>query len=530
MSWRDVRRLACMGLAVLGTLDGAGRAEGAEPLTAAEVDRVVAQAAAEAARQGLRAHVAVTDAEGRLLALFRMAGAADTVRIPGRPGEGLGGRELPAGAAAHSKAGTGALLSSGGQAFSTRTASFIVQQHFPPGIDLTPGGPLFGVQFSSLPCRGEQGPALPLGLAGDPGGFPLYRAGVVVGGVGVEGDGRYGIDRDAISADDEDDALREEASALAGTRGFEASPDIEASRILADGIRLAWSNVDPAASTSSAVAGVYELAPRAGQASPLAPAMSGPVRGQVDPLLPVRAGRVLSAADVGHILEQAAAQTVRTRAAIRQPLGSHARVSIAVVDVDGRLLGFFQNEDAPRFGIDVSVQKARTAAFFSSPAAGGALRSAGLGRYVGDLPLDGSVAFSTRAVGVLAQPLFPSGIDGTDPGPFSVALPAWSPFHTGLQLDLVQDRLLGTAAGPGCTAIAALPNGITIFPGGIPVYRNGAFAGAIGVSGDGVDQDDLIAAAGSAGFEAPAERRSDRLVFRGVRLPWIKFPRHPELD
>ena len=29
------------------------------------------------------------------------------------------------------------------------------------------------------------------------------------------------------------------------------------------------------------------------------------------------------------------------------------------------VLGFFQNADAPRFGIDVSVQKARTAMFFS---------------------------------------------------------------------------------------------------------------------------------------------------------------------
>jgi len=49
------------------------------------------------------------------------------------------------------------------------------------------------------------------------------------------------------------------------------------------------------------------------------------------------------------------------------------------------------------------------------------------------------------------------------------------------------------------------------------------------VSGDGVDQDDLIAAAGSAGFEIPLERRSDALEIRGVRLPWVKFPRHPEL-
>jgi uncharacterized protein GlcG (DUF336 family) len=274
------------------------------------------------------------------------------------------------------------------------------------------------------------------------------------------------------------------------------------------------------------------VAPRAGAGSPLVPGSSGPtggVFGRVDPARPVRAGQRLTSGDVERILGQAALQAGSTRAAIRQPLGSSARVSIAVVDVDGALLGFFQSEDAPRFGIDVSVQKARTAAFFSSPGAGDALRAAGLGRYVAGVPLDGSVAYSTRAVGVLAQPLFPSGIDGTDPGPFSLPLPAWTPFNTGLQLDLVLARLLGLAPGPGCTAIAALPSGITVFPGGIPLFKDGVLAGAIGVSGDGVDQDDLIAAAGAAGFDTPPERRSDRLELRGVRLPWVKFPRHPEL-
>jgi len=72
------------------------------------------------------------------------------------------------------------------------------------------------------------------------------------------------------------------------------------------------------------------------------------------------------------------------------------------------------------------------------------------------------------------------------------------------------------------------PNGITIFPGGFPLYRNGQLIGAIGISGDGVDQDDIIATMGSAGFESPAEIRSDRVFVRGVRLPFVKFPRHPD--
>jgi hypothetical protein len=149
------------------------------------------------------------------------------------------------------------------------------------------------------------------------------------------------------------------------------------------------------------------------------------------------------------------------------------------------------------------------------------------------VPLDGSLAYTTRAIGFLAQPFFPPGIEGTDPGPFSVPSGEWSPFHTGLQLELVQDALESALAGiapASCNAaVPRLPNGITIFPGGVPLFKDARFAGAIGISGDGVDQDDLIAAAGAQGFEAPREKRCDQRLVRGVRLPWVKFPRHPEL-
>ena len=78
-----------------------------------------------------------------------------------------------------------------------------------------------------------------------------------------------------------------------------------------------------------------------------------------------------------------------------------------------------------------------------------------------------------------------------------------------------------------CTAIPSLANGLQIFPGSVPLYKGSQLVGAIGISGDGVDQDDIIAAMGSAGFEAPPQIRSDRVFVRGVRLPYVKFPRHP---
>lgn len=52
--------------------------------------------------------------------------------------------------------------------------------------------------------------------------------------------------------------------------------------------------------------------------------------------------------------------------------------------------------------------------------------------------------------------------------------------------------------------------------------------GGLGVSGDGVEQDDYVTAGGIVGFEAPAEFRADQFVVDNVRLPYFKFPRNPE--
>jgi uncharacterized protein GlcG (DUF336 family) len=472
---------------------------------------------------GFKACIAVTDREGNVLALFKMTGAPKKSRVVGDQGQGLEGAMLSAQDVAIAKAGTAGFLSSSQHAFSTRTASFIVQDHFPPGVDFTPGGPLFGVQFSSLPCTDFKSPPLPLGLSADPGGVPLFKGGELVGGLGVEGDGIYGLDLDPS----DDDLPIEERVAVTGSRGFSAPDQIRGDGVLLDGIRLPFVNAIIENAPIVAVAGRYMQDPRDGQPTGFIAASVGGVAGQGDPRFPLRSGSILTAGDVETMLAQAARQSLKTRAAIRQPLGSAAKVSIAVVDVDGTILGFFRLDDASIFGADVSVQKARTAAFFSSPAAGSDIVRVGLGRFLRDVALDGSYAYTTRAIGFLAQPYYPPGIQGTMEGPFSLPISEWSPFNTGLQFGLFFDNLAN--AGSCNPAIAQLPNGITIFPGGVPLYKNGRFAGGIGVSGDGVDQDDLIAAAGSVGFEAPRESRCDRLLIRGVRLPYVKFPRHPNL-
>src|SRR5690606_22263612 len=78
---------------------------------------------------------------------------------------------------------------------------------------------------------------------------------------------------------------------------------------------------------------------------------------------------VLTEAEVRTLLQSALDVANRARAQIRRPTGSQARVTISVVDSQGAILGIARTRDAPLFGTDVSLQKARTAAFMSSNSA-----------------------------------------------------------------------------------------------------------------------------------------------------------------
>jgi uncharacterized protein GlcG (DUF336 family) len=508
-------------------------------LTSTDVQTILQQAASASTSLGKAVTIVVTDREGNVLGRFAMSGApaTTTIRSVGASGQGLEATVAPALEAATAKAATAAFFSTSGNAFSTRTAGFIIQEHFPPGISFRAGGPLYGVQFSSLPCGDIKQPSARLGLSGDPGGLPIYKDGLPAGGIGVEGDGLYTVDRDPT----DNDQPFEELIAASGLRGFEAPAAIRADTILVDGIRLPFSNITSPlvpGSVASITGSVISPAP----ASEFVPQVIGGVAGEVSPrFFPFIAGtapssNALTAAEVTTIISHAAQQANITRAAIRQPLGSNARVTVAVVDTAGVVLGVFRQLDAPVFGYDVAVQKARTAAFFSGANAATTLRAAGFGAYVDraiadGLQLNGAFAFSARAIGFLHRPFFPDGIDNTAAGPFSTSIGSWSPFNVGLQLDLVRTNFLAALSGPvaGCSSIPALANGIQIFAGSVPLYKSGALVGAIGISGDGIDQDDLTAAAGANGFSPPVGIRSDQVFVRGVRLPFLKFPRSPNL-
>src|SRR6185503_1599216 len=165
-------------------------------LAQTDVQTILQQAASAASALGKSVNIVVTDREGNVLGLLAMPGTPNsTIRSVGRLGQGLEGTVVPASEAATAKAATAAFFSTTGNAFTTRTAGFIIQEHFPPGISFRAGGPLYGVQFSSLPCGDIKKPSARLGLSADPGGLPIYKNGLAAGGIGIEGDGVYTVDR-----------------------------------------------------------------------------------------------------------------------------------------------------------------------------------------------------------------------------------------------------------------------------------------------------------------------------------------------
>jgi uncharacterized protein GlcG (DUF336 family) len=604
-----------------GTPGSVYAAPAAETLSIADVQQVLAHAAAQAQADGKPAVIAVVDRVGNVLALLRMTGAPATAHIPEAPDgsrRDAQGLDVPAEAAALAKAITGAYLSSGGNAFSSRTASMIVQQHFPPAPSTAglESGPLFGVQFSQLPCsdlaaRIAGGAAAligpkrsPLGLAADPGGFPLYKNGVLVGGVGVLADGIYGFDANVTDID----ADADERIALAGTVGFAAPEAIRASRISIDGTLLRYSDADYAALANVAgatyaatvpalgmlvtltgyypVAAIQPGATYGSEASGVRPATAAEF-GHPDAFVltngsganryPVHAGTdaadvgtAISAAEAKAILEQAFAVMARARAQIRQPLDSRAQVSISLVDSRGVALGVVRSPDAPVFGIDVSLQKARTAAFFSYSGAGADLLADPSADVRGFVPavrtflndpaaLTGKNAFTDRANGNLSRPHFPDGEVARPNGPFSRPIAQFNPFSTGLQSALVFTNLAqhlnyltgasGSDTNPRCTFVPdvtagqnRLQNGVQIFPGSVPIYRGNQLVGGLGVSGDGIDQDDMIAFLGlhNAGLtvggigNAPVGIRADTIVVQlgnaTARLRYVNCPFAPFLD
>jgi len=178
--------------------------------------------------------------------------------------------------------------------------------------------------------------------------------------------------------------------------------------------------------------------------------------------IPSSAASSIAENDIQKVLDQAEAQAKKEPSLLRvDGAGKKAttRMHIVVVDRGGRVVGQRSMADAWLGSIAIAKAKAFTANAFSSD----------------------ENALTTRTLGPLTQP----------------GGPLWN---------------IGNSNGAD--------GGLIEFPGGVPLYKDGKLIGAVGVSGDGVEEDENVAEAGTKGFEAPKAIRVDTVTNGGV--PYTK--------
>ena len=172
------------------------------------------------------------------------------------------------------------------------------------------------------------------------------------------------------------------------------------------------------------------------------------------------AGAPLTADEVASILANAEAAAAKEPSLLRvngEGKQQPTRMHIVVVDRSGSVIGRTSMDDAWGGSVAIAKSKAYTAVAFSSD----------------------ENALTTRSLGPLTQP----------------GGPLWN---------------IGNSNTKGGNP------GLIEFPGGVPLYKGGKLVGAIGVSGDGVEQDENVADAGAKGFEPPKAIRIDTVTDGGV--------------
>ena len=110
-------------------------------------------------------------------------------------------------------------------------------------------------------------------------------------------------------------------------------------------------------------------------------------------------------------------------------------------------------------------------------------------------------------------------------------------FVAGLEATDIAPFCTELSAPPGSpTGMPVIANGLQVFPGGFPIYRGRVLVGGVGVSGDGVDQDDLISFLGlyNAGQalrtgvgHAPQGMRASTVSADGVEPHYANCPYAP---
>jgi len=565
----NLRSLAALGLSISLAVAVVSSQSGPAEATLSTDDVLALLRGAATAINSGSLSVSVVDRGGRILGVLARAGAQAT------------GPDT-----AVTTARSAAMFSNGEAPLSSRTVRFISGIHFPPGVANTSNAALYGIENTNRGCQlnaadthpfdptrsivgsglggvpaaacrpsDSSGCAIggpiainrvenfragfstgkndvldlgqPLDVPVNPGGFAVYRNGRVAGAVGVSG----------VDPDQAEYTAFAAAASVAGLSPLPMNPLPVPGAVFIDGLRLPFfadcisvacveesiRRGPPRASAGTFSATDIRVQPRAGRATP-AGYLIGPIGS-------ANAGG-LSEADVRRIVDQAVARALVTRAQIRLPLTQPTRMVIGISDQSGEILAVFRMDDSTVFSFDVALTKARNAYYFSSREGYEVLRA-----FVRSNPYDSyewepeppagqGWAITNRTLGYGGQPLFPPGIDLEKP-------PTPGPWFDLFLYDSVNPCTEGPGPSRGANRSYLNQSGIIWFPGSAPLYKDGRLVGGVGVSGDGVDQDDYVTAGAVSGFDAPEELRVDRSTIRTrdgvVRLPYWKFPRNPEL-
>ena len=554
----------------------AGAGGPAQILTSADVDAVI--------------QVAATALDNRTLSIAVVDRTGSIVGVYARPEAGPLGPD-----AAVTTARAAAMFANDQAPLSSRTVRFISGIHFPPGVKNTPNAALYGVEninrgcqvddtsdaifnapfprpksiagtFGSgagmlpLPCtpadtRGcaRGGPILddvrmPLESVGintgkadvldsgqtagaasvpvNPGGIPIYRGGKVIGGIGVTG----------VTP-----LLAEYAATLGAAgagRGMDFSEPLgNPGAVVIDGLRLPFFGTcttvrcirdslmsrPPGSAPGRFTDGSYIVMPRDGIQAP-----EGYLIGPRASTIPGG----LSLQDVRGIVERAVEVSFRTRAMIRLPINQPARMTIGISDEAGEILALYRMPDGTVFSSDVAMTKARNAYYFSTREGYEVLRQSvennpyAKYRWMPEPPAGRGWAVTARTLSFGGQPLFPPGVDLK-----ATATPG--PFFPIFVYDSKNVCTEGPGASRGGNRAYLNQSGIVWFPGSTPLYRGDRLIGGLGVSGDGVEQDDYVSLLATEAFQPPTSLRVDNSFIvdangARVRLPYLKLPRNPE--
>lgn len=410
----------------------------------------------------------------------------------------------------------------------------------------TRGGPMLDDEGAVLPSVGittgkadvfDTGQDQPGAVPVNPGGIPIYRGGKVIGGVGVAGVPPAFAEYAATAA------------AAGAGRGMDFSEPLgRPGAVFIDGLRLPFfgtcTNITcirntlrgrPAGSAPGLVSnGAFIVQPRGGLQAPetyvLGPRASAVPGG-------------LTQEEVRRIIERGVEVAFNTRAMIRLPINQPTRMTLSISDETGAILALYRMPDGTVFSSDVAMTKARNAYYFSTREGYEVLRdiarnaSEEHNRYTWtpEPPAGKGWALTARTISFAGQPLFPPGIDLEIQLEEQDSVKQRGPFFDLYVYDTKNACTEGPGPSRGGNRSYLNQSGIVWFPGSVPLYRGDRVIGGLGVSGDGVEQDDYVSILASEGFHPPDSLRVDNSVMvdskgRAVRMPYLKLPRNPDIQ